>query len=116
MGAIHRLVVRGYDQNAADYDGRTPLHLAAAEGREQLVSYFLENGAEPNPKDRWGGTPTDDALLHGHADVAKLLEAYGGIHRKAPPSATRGQTGRNEHHGSVASRTGGRTDLRCKRG
>ena len=83
VGAIHRLLVRGYDQNASDYDGRTPIHLAAAEGQEQLVRYFLENGAEPNPKDRWGGTPLDDALRHGHSEVATLLEEHGGIRGEA---------------------------------
>jgi glutaminase len=88
VGAIHRLVVRGYDQNAADYDGRTPLHLAAAEGRIQLVRYFLENGAEPNPKDRWGGTPLDDAVLHGHGEVASLLNEHGGtLGRESQPDS-----------------------------
>ncbi len=79
VGAIHRLLVRGYDQNAADYDLRTPLHLAAAEGQEALVRYFLENGAEPSPRDRWGGTPLDDATLHGHEKVASLLAAHGAV-------------------------------------
>ncbi len=79
QGAIHRLIVRGFDQDAGDYDKRTPLHLAAAEGRENVVQYFLENGAAVNPKDRWDGTPLDDAYRHGHKKVVKLLEAHGGV-------------------------------------
>ena len=79
QGAIHRLIVRGFDQGAGDYDKRTPLHLAAAEGRENVVQYFLDNGAEVNPKDRWDGTPLDDAYRHGHKKVVKLLEAHGGV-------------------------------------
>ena len=79
QGAIHRLIVRGFDEGAGDYDKRTPLHLAAAEGRENVVQYFLDNGAEVNPKDRWDGTPLDDAYRHGHKKVVKLLEAHGGV-------------------------------------
>jgi len=79
QGAIHRLIVRGFDQGAGDYDKRTPLHLAAAEGRENVVQYFLDNGAEVNPKDRWDGTPLDDAYRHGHKKVVKLLETHGGV-------------------------------------
>jgi glutaminase len=76
-GAIHRMVVRGFDQNVADYDGRTPMHLAAAEGRAQVVEYFIDNGAAINPLDRWGNTPLDDALRHQHLCVAQQLAANG---------------------------------------
>ena len=79
LGAIHRQLVRGYDQNGADYDLRTPMHLASAEGQQHIVEYLVDNGAEVNPRDRWGGTPLDDACRHGHEQVAKLLEDSGGI-------------------------------------
>lgn len=78
-GAVHRLIVRGFDQDAADYDRRTALHLAAAEGREQVVSYLIQNGAVLNPQDRWGGTPLDDAQRHKHDNIVMLLEEHGGI-------------------------------------
>ena len=78
LGAIHRQLVRGYNQNAADYDLRTPLHLAAAEGHEHIVEYFVKNGVEVNPRDRWGGTPLDDAQRHAHPAVAGLLAEHGG--------------------------------------
>ncbi|MEW8525628.1 MAG: glutaminase A [Candidatus Thiodiazotropha endolucinida] len=78
-GATHRLIVRGFDQDGGDYDKRTPLHLAAAEGREQVVEYLVENGAEVNPRDRWNGTPLDDAHRHGHRAVADFLESHGGV-------------------------------------
>jgi len=81
-GAIHRLVVRGYDQNVADYDKRTPMHLAAAEGRTDAIDYFVNNGALLSPVDRWGHTPLDDAYRHGHLTIVQLLEAKGGIRGK----------------------------------
>ena len=77
LGAVHRLLVRGYDQDAADYDRRTPLHLAAAEGRRKVVQYLVENGAEVSPEDRWGGTPLDDAMRHGHVELAEWLAEQG---------------------------------------
>ena len=89
QSAIHRLIVRGFDQDAGDYDKRTPLHLAAAEGRESVLQYFLENGAAVNPKDRWNGTPLDDAHRHGQENVVKLLEAHGGVRSKSAEGENR---------------------------
>ncbi len=77
IGALHRLIVRGYDQDGADYDRRTPLHLAAAQGQEHVVRYFIENGAKLDPQDRWGGMPLDDARRHGQTAVVELLREHG---------------------------------------
>lgn len=43
----------GFDLNMSDYDGRTPLHLAASEGQSAIVDFFLDI-AHVNPlvKDR----------------------------------------------------------------
>jgi glutaminase len=57
----------------ADYDGRTALHLAAAEGQLEVVRYLLAIGTEPQPVDRWGGTPLSDAEGNGHTQVVDLL-------------------------------------------
>ena len=90
-GATHRLIVRGFDQDAGDYDSRTPLHLAAAEGRIQVVEYLVENGAEVNPKDRWNETPLGDAHRHRHEQVVDFLQKHGGV---------RGDSIRDEDHDS----------------
>jgi glutaminase len=85
LGAIHERVSRGTDLNCADYDLRTPLHLAAAEGQLGVVKFFTDQhradpaGIELNPRDRWGGTPLDDAYLNRHGAIAELLERAGGV-------------------------------------
>ena len=74
MRHIRRLVARGADFNSADYDLRTPLHLAASEGHVEVARYLLDQGSDRDAQDRWGGTPLRDAHRHGHMEVANLLE------------------------------------------
>ena len=38
--------------NAADYDQRTCLHLAASEGNGPIVEFLVQSGADINAKDR----------------------------------------------------------------
>jgi len=74
---LRRLIVRGGDPNAADYDGRTPLHLAASEGRNEAVALLLRLGVEACPRDRWGNTPAMDAAREGHEAVTELFDGRG---------------------------------------
>jgi glutaminase len=73
LSALRRMVARGANLDAADYDGRTALHLAASEGHLEVVQFFLDQGVMLNPRDRWGGSPLDDARREGHREVAELL-------------------------------------------
>ncbi|MGI9557406.1 MAG: glutaminase A, partial [Solirubrobacterales bacterium] len=104
LGAVHRLVVRGYDQDAADYDGRTPLHLAAAEGRDRVVHYLAENGARLSLRDRWGRTPLDDARGHGHRELSAWLEVHGGAGAEANADAA--EPKRHHRRTAVTERRG----------
>ncbi|MDJ0948583.1 MAG: glutaminase A [Alphaproteobacteria bacterium] len=85
LGAIQDLLLRGADLGCADYDLRTPLHLAAAEGQGHIVDFFIRQSLEAgsridlNPKDRWGGTPLDDAYGHGHKAIIQMLETAGAV-------------------------------------
>lgn len=84
LSAMREQLLRGADLNCADYDLRTPLHLAAAENQADVVKFFVDQNAEGtqnvdlNPRDRWGGTPLDDAYLHHHQAVIAILEQAGG--------------------------------------
>ena len=46
--------------DSADYDRRTCVHLAAAEGHEDVLNFLISHGATIHPKDRWGNTPVHE--------------------------------------------------------
>jgi glutaminase len=47
--------------DVCDYDKRTPLHVAASEGRHEVVEFLLQKGAKHDVVDRFGLTPREDA-------------------------------------------------------
>ena len=57
----------GTDINVADYDGRTPLHIAVSLNKANIVKILIDNGANKYIKDRWGCTPIDEALKHNNS-------------------------------------------------
>ena len=63
--------------NAADYDARTCLHLAASVGQLKIVEYLIQAGANINAADRMGGTPLRDAVRERRAEVGRLLRKPG---------------------------------------
>lgn len=67
----------GESPDCCDYDSRAPLHIAAAEGHLDCVSFLISKAANVNIADRWGGMPLDDACLHRHSEVCELLIANG---------------------------------------
>ncbi|KDO23747.1 hypothetical protein SPRG_10524 [Saprolegnia parasitica CBS 223.65] len=56
-----QLIDAGADVNLADYDQRTPLHIAVSDGKSSVVEMLLKAGANVYKKDRWGATPLDCA-------------------------------------------------------
>mmetsp|Transcript_43288 Transcript_43288/g.119706 ORF Transcript_43288/g.119706 Transcript_43288/m.119706 type:complete len:571 (-) Transcript_43288:67-1779(-) len=76
---LRSLVKQGLDVNSGDLDKRTAVHLAASEGELSIVELLVRKySADLTVKDRWGGTPLDDAIRSGHKDVAALLQRKGG--------------------------------------
>ncbi|KAM9444160.1 glutaminase 2b isoform 3-T3 [Clarias gariepinus] len=77
VSALRRFALSNVDLDQKDYDRRTALHVAAAEGHVEVVQ-FLTQTCKVNPfvKDRWGNIPLDDALQSGHDSVVKILQDY----------------------------------------
>jgi ankyrin repeat protein len=76
---LERLILQNkLDVNAGDYDQRTALHLAAAEGHLTVVKHLVERlAARANVLDRWHTTPLACAREGGHEQIVKYLLAGG---------------------------------------
>ncbi|XP_032403208.1 60 kDa lysophospholipase isoform X3 [Xiphophorus hellerii] len=75
--ALVALKEMGSDLRLGDFDGRTPLHVAACEGHLRLVQYLLNQGASVHAKDRYGDTPLCNAVRFRHKEVVRLLRKTG---------------------------------------
>jgi ankyrin repeat protein len=59
--------------DSADEFGRTAMHMAAANGHEEVIARLLEAGASVVLKNAEGNTPLHWACLNGHKTVVKTL-------------------------------------------
>jgi ankyrin repeat protein len=76
--SIEALVDRGSDCDAADAQGRTPLHEAAQTGSTEVVAFLLDSQARIDTKTgHLGHTPLYLAVEQGHLPVAQLLVSCG---------------------------------------
>uniref|UniRef100_A0A8C6MF41 glutaminase n=1 Tax=Nothobranchius furzeri TaxID=105023 RepID=A0A8C6MF41_NOTFU len=86
VSALRRFALSSVDMEQRDYDSRTALHVAAAEGHIDVVRFLLEAcKVNPVPKDRWGNTPIDEAMHFGHHNVVTLLKHH--QDKYSPPAA-----------------------------
>ncbi|XP_019185177.1 PREDICTED: potassium channel SKOR-like isoform X2 [Ipomoea nil] len=79
-GDLHQLkslIRAGADPNNKDYDGRSPLHLAASTGYEAIALYLIQQGVDLNAPDNFGNTPLLEAIKNGHDRVASVLVKEG---------------------------------------
>lgn len=75
---LRRLLMAKAPADCGDYDRRTALHIAAAEGNVPAARVLLENGhANMDCKDRWGRTPLDDAANSSSKPMIEYLERFG---------------------------------------
>jgi ankyrin repeat protein len=69
-----QLLAAGCDVNAADHDGKTPLHNTASP--TAAVRWMLEHKADVNAQDNDGKTPLHYWVTRGNGDVTRLLLDY----------------------------------------
>lgn len=70
---LKSLIASGADPNKTDYDGRSPLHLAAAKGYEDIALLLIKKGVNINLKDKFENTPLLEAIKNGNDHIASLL-------------------------------------------
>uniref|UniRef100_A0A8C5CUG9 asparaginase n=1 Tax=Gadus morhua TaxID=8049 RepID=A0A8C5CUG9_GADMO len=75
--ALESIREMGSILSLGDYDGRTPLHIAASEGHLKVVQYLLEHGSTIHGRDRHGDTPLSNAVLFRRKDIVRLLRKAG---------------------------------------
>lgn len=60
---VRKLVETNHvDVNIMDDDMRTPLHLAASQGRKAVTEYLLNQSADVSHVDRWGHSALHNAV------------------------------------------------------
>lgn len=75
--ALRRYYLSGTDMTMQNYDGRTALHVAAAQGHHEVIKFLLERCEVPvDPKDRWGFSPLDEAVRFGHQACVDFIKYH----------------------------------------
>ncbi len=68
-----QLLQQGFHPDSADYDRRTALHLACANGHTETVRVLLAAGADTSFRDNFGAQPLHEACRRGHDPLIDLL-------------------------------------------
>lgn len=70
---IKLLIKHGADIDHIDDEGFTLLHWACHDGQKKNAKFLIENGVDPNVKNKQGEKPIDIAREKGFVDIVKLL-------------------------------------------
>jgi ankyrin repeat protein len=71
LHCVQQLLAKGVNANAADTNGKTPLHEAAEEGHSDVVQVLLAAGANINAATKTGSTPLFLSAERGKQEVVK---------------------------------------------
>ncbi len=72
------LHTQGYDLDIADYEGRTPLHIAAIYGKIETARLLIKIGLKANAVDSNGNSPLYYAVKYRNYEMAMVLHELGG--------------------------------------
>jgi uncharacterized protein len=85
LEAVQLCLDLGHDINAANAVGNTAMHAAALQGLDGMVQFLVDHGANVNPKNKKGETPTRIAdgyesasMLYTRPTTAAILRKLGG--------------------------------------
>jgi hypothetical protein len=74
LSAVQALIGKGAALETKTAYGQTPLYLAAMNGREEVVRFLLDKGANPDVRDSfYHASMLDFVLMRKHYGVAKML-------------------------------------------
>ena len=77
VAQVRGLLNHGISPSMSDYDGRSGLHVAAAEGAGEVIAVLIDAGAQLSCADRFGRTPLEEAVRHRRGNTAKQLRKAG---------------------------------------
>ena len=73
MNPLRQLLNAGVGPNVKDWQGQTPLDLAAGSRQLEAVRVLLQHGADPNLRGRTSQSALAEACWDGETEIARLL-------------------------------------------
>lgn len=73
LRSLQALLTQGADPNVPDKRGMLPIHIAALNGRRDVVEALVSAGADIHARDKFGRTPLHHAAFGGHKSVVVYL-------------------------------------------